>query len=71
MKLFSLSYLYVVLLDKYVNALEVPILVACNKSEMETAVSSETIRGQLQKELFVFFWSQIIFDELNEINLHL
>jgi len=47
------GYLYMLLMNKSVNDLEIPILVACNKSEMITAQEPEKIRKQLEKELYV------------------
>mmetsp|Transcript_134861 Transcript_134861/g.200635 ORF Transcript_134861/g.200635 Transcript_134861/m.200635 type:complete len:258 (+) Transcript_134861:43-816(+) len=45
------SYLYFLLMDKSINDLEIPILIACNKSEKKTARTPEEIREKLEKEL--------------------
>jgi signal recognition particle receptor subunit beta len=48
-----ISFLYFLLTDKTITDQEIPILVACNKSDLVTHRKSEDIKKILENELYV------------------
>lgn len=48
-----LSYLYGLFTNPFINDLEIPFLIALNKSEMLTAKNETTIRKILETELYI------------------
>lgn len=50
-------YLYDLFVDKAVNKNRVPILIACNKSELMTVRSKEHIQSELENEMCVSNWT--------------